>query len=58
MAKSNPAPDRPLSPNLTAHRLEINAVMSFAHRVTGGALYAMVEQQFAYLNTLFGVSLC
>ena len=59
--------ERPLSPHLGIYRMQINMVMSIAHRITGGALYvgtlllaawlisaAMGELPFALVNDLFG----
>jgi succinate dehydrogenase / fumarate reductase, cytochrome b subunit len=38
-ASPSPARDRPLSPHLSVYRLTLTMAMSFAHRLTGGALY-------------------
>jgi succinate dehydrogenase / fumarate reductase cytochrome b subunit len=38
-ASPDPASARPLSPHLSVYRLTMTMAMSFAHRLTGGALY-------------------
>ncbi|ERR1700722_3729054 len=38
-ASPSPVRDRPLSPHLSVYRLTLTMAMSFAHRLTGGALY-------------------
>jgi succinate dehydrogenase / fumarate reductase cytochrome b subunit len=38
-ASPSPAGGRPLSPHLSVYRLTLTMAMSFAHRLTGGALY-------------------
>src|SRR5262249_7472802 len=66
MAEAKGAAERPLSPHLSIYRLQINMVMSIAHRITGAALYlgtlllaawlvaaAAGERPFALVNAAF-----